>query len=208
MPYYIHDISAGINTHYKWKKIKFSYHNFIGIHSVCFELHTYNLLHAIRQPVMSNQEQPCSTGASGPAIQQQPLLYPTPQQNVVTSAPRVFCHSAPGVQPQVLPYHEQPTTTFTQPYVVCLCVWDKYLLCNWWTGPTLALASFAGSPLTPIKNKICQGKGRAWGRGYPGPPLVMPLVLYSKEEIISTHLWLTSSLKQLQEGEGSCLSPV
>ena len=89
-------------------------------HNTCIELHTYNLLHTIRQPVMSNQEQPCSAGASGPAMQQQPLLYPTPQQNVVTSAPRVFCHSAPGVQPQVLPYQEQPTATFTQPYVVCL----------------------------------------------------------------------------------------
>ena len=68
----------------------------------------------IRQPVMSNQEQPCSAGASGPAIQQQPLLYPTPQQNVVTAAPRVS-----AIQPQVL-YHQQPTATFTQPYVVCL----------------------------------------------------------------------------------------
>ena len=108
--------------------------NFLAFHSVCLELHTCNFLHTINQPVMSTQGQPCSAGASGSAIQQQPPLYPTPQQNVVTSAPKVFCHSGPGVhvQPQLLSYQEQPATTFAHPYVVCLQVlfWNKYLLCS------------------------------------------------------------------------------
>ena len=84
-------------------------------HSVCLD----NFPHTTTQPVMNNQEQPFSTGASFPAIQQPPPWHPTYKQNVGSSAPQIFYHSAPGVQSQVL-YHEQPTATFAQPYVVCL----------------------------------------------------------------------------------------